>query len=68
MKSEQVISTIEFQEFIKFCRSYCELLECNDEIDPTKFLITIQNLLLGLYLKAVNFRTIELDLGGEFKK
>jgi len=68
MKAEQVIATIEFQEFIKSCRSYCEILERNEEIDSTEFLIAVQNLLTQLYAKAVNFRTVELETDVEFKR
>jgi hypothetical protein len=67
MKSEQVILTSEFQYFIASCRSYCELLECNGEVDPTVFLGAIQKLLLEMYSKAVNHRTINIEFDAEFE-
>lgn len=68
MKSKQVISTIEFQDFIKSCRNYCELLELKDEIDSTEYLIQLQKPLLELYSKALNLKTIDLDSNTDFEE
>lgn len=67
MKREQLISTAEFQDFLKSCRGFCHLLEIDDSNDPTD-LLQLQRLLLELYSNALDFPTIDLELNVDFKK
>lgn len=64
MKGKQVISTIEFQDFLKSCRQFCGLLETTD----SNVLVELQKSLLELYLNGLNLQTIELDSNIDFKE
>ena len=63
MKSEQAISTKEFQDFLRSCRNYCELLENRQS---SKGLLKLQKFLLELYSNGLNLQTIELESNKDF--
>ena len=64
MKSKLVISTEEFQDFLRSCRNYCELLE-NKQVSAS--LLDLQKSLLKLYLYGLNLETIDLASNKEFE-
>ena len=64
MKSKHVISTNEFQDFIKSCRQYCRLLETSN----SNVLVELQTLLLELYSNGLKLQTIDLDSNVDFKE
>jgi len=64
MKSKQVISTKDFQDFIESCRKYCGLLETND----SNILVELQKSLLELYSNGLNLQTVDLDSNIDFKE
>lgn len=64
MKSKQVISTKEFQDFLKSCRQFCGLLETIN----SNVLVELQKSLLELYSNGLNLQTIDLDSNVDFKE
>lgn len=62
MNYKQVISTKEFQDFLKSCRDYCALLETDD----SNTLFQLQKALLTLYVSGLNLQTIDLDSNKDF--
>lgn len=65
MKSEEVISTKEFQDFLRSCRNYCEFMETKQNSEG---LLKLQKFLLELYSKGLNLQTIELESNKDFEK
>ena len=65
MNSKQLISTKEFQYFLKSCRNFCELLENKNDSDG---LLKLQKTLLDLYTNGLNFQTIDLESHKTFKE
>ena len=64
MKSKHVISTKEFQNFLKSCRQYCCLLETTD----SNVLVELQKSLLELYSNGLNLQTVDLDSNIDFEE
>ncbi len=67
MKREQLLSTAEFQNFLKSCREFCHVLETDRRTDAND-LLKLQKSLLEIYSNALNLPTIDLELNVDFEK